>query len=504
MFAAADHEDAMTESFDRLVVVNDRNLFQPGRVPGLRQQEADRPGWVPRHDGLAAGLTAGAGACGLPAVFVSSARSPAERRLAPGPGTAVAAGDGTGVLRLASIPPRQYRAFYDRFANSVLWLAHHDALRGRAECEAGLRAFTSGYVAVNESLARLVIAEVGGELERTCTVWQDYQLYLAPLMVRRSLSPAARSRYTSVHFIHVPFPPVRAWRFFPDAVMERLLTGLLGNDAVWFHLDAYARNFVAAACRYVPGAIAENRSVIHWQGRRISVGANPLPANVAHLRALAADGRTDRHRDEIQTTAAGRRVIFSTGRVDPLKGYAGLLDSFAQMLEDGREDAILIARWYRSRMTIPRWRATAAGLSRAAAAINQRYGHVRPGPVQLSLDDDMFGAVAGYAEYDVLDVTPDADGMNLVSLEGPAVNTRCGQLVLSSGAGSSELFGDAALTIPPACEPRRHAAALTAMVDLPMTDRAARAGRLRDVALAGDPQAWFARLLRTSVSGTAS
>jgi trehalose 6-phosphate synthase len=36
--------------------------------------------------------------------------------------------------------------------------------------------------------------------------------------------------------------------------------------------------------------------------------------------------------------------------------------------------------------------------------------------------------------YDVLDVVPWADGMNLVALEGPLVNPRDGVLVLSTAA----------------------------------------------------------------------
>jgi trehalose 6-phosphate synthase len=115
--------------------------------------------------------------------------------------------------------------------------------------------------------------------------------------------------------------------------------------------------------------------------------------------------------------------------------------------------------------------------------------------VQLSLEDDIFTTVAGYSEYDVLDATPDADGMNLVSLEGPAINDRSGLLVLSSGAGSSHLFRDSAFTIPPACAPSRHAAALRASVEMPVTDRGARASGLRRVALSGDPESWFMRLL---------
>jgi trehalose 6-phosphate synthase len=480
-----------------VVVVNDRNLFQPALA------QSTPPGgtaWVPRHHGLAAGLVAGAAGCGLPVTFLSTARDPAERELVPGPGVPVPAGSTPGVLRLAGVPPEQYRVFRDQFADGMMWLAHHDALGSRVECEAGLRAF-GPYVTVNESLARLAAAEVNRESGQTCVLWQDYQLYLAPLMVRRGLPAAALRRYTSVHFVHVPFPRPDAWRFFPAHVMERLLTGLLGNDMVWFHVPAYAENFLAAVGRHVPGARAEGPRSVCWEGRRIFVGAHPLPPNVAYLRAVAADPRTARRRDEIRALAAGRRIVFSAGRVDPVKGYTGLLRSFAHLLERGHEDTMLLAQWFPSRTTIARWRAAATELGRLAADINGHYGHISPAPVHLSSEDDMVAAVAGYGEYDVLDATPDADGLNLVSLEGPAVNDRSGVLLLSSGAGSSHLYGDSAFTIPPASAPAQHAAALWAAVNTPPADRAARAARLRRTALAGDCRTWFTRLLTPGFPG---
>jgi hypothetical protein len=47
---------------------------------------------------------------------------------------------------------------------------------------------------------------------------------------------------------------------------------------------------------FSPAGPPESPSVIRWAGRRIAVGANPLPPSVDHLRSIAADPRAARHR----------------------------------------------------------------------------------------------------------------------------------------------------------------------------------------------------------------
>ena len=56
--------------------------------------------------------------------------------------------------------------------------------------------------------------------------------------------------------------------------------------------------------------------------------------------------------------------------------------------------------------------------------------------MRLETDDDYPRSVAALRRYDVLLVNPIRDGLNLVAKEGPLVNERDGQVVLSTQAGA--------------------------------------------------------------------
>jgi len=84
----------------------------------------------------------------------------------------------------------------------------------------------------------------------------------------------------------------------------------------------------------------------------------------------------------------------------------------------------------------------AAGVSRVPTEVptrrgqgNQRWGAPGYTPVVLDLEDDFAGTVAALRRYDMLLVNPVRDGLNLVAMEGPAVNERDGVVVLSREAG---------------------------------------------------------------------
>jgi trehalose 6-phosphate synthase len=98
--------------------------------------------------------------------------------------------------------------------------------------------------------------------------------------------------------------------------------------------------------------------------------------------------------------------------------------------------------------------------------------------------------VAALRRYDVLLVNPVRDGLNLVAKEGPAVNERDGQLVLSTEAGAwSELVGAADGVSP--FDLRGTADALAAALDRPSEERRARAAMLERSATARTPSDWL-------------
>src|SRR5690606_7865900 len=99
-------------------------------------------------------------------------------------------------------------------------------------------------------------------------------------------------------------------------------------------------------------------------------------------------------------------------------------------------------------------------------------------------------ALAGMSLYDVLLVNPIIDGMNLVSKEGPTVNTRDGVLILSEGAGSYDQLRDGALAVT-ATDLEGTVRALHQALTMPAGERARLATSLREAVAAEDLGRWL-------------
>jgi len=95
----------------------------------------------------------------------------------------------------------------------------------------------------------------------------------------------------------------------------------------------------------------------------------------------------------------------------------------------------------------------------------------------------------------VLFVNPVADGMNLVSKEGPLVNTRDGVVVLSDQAGSFNELGPYVLPVNP-FDITQQADALLEAVRMKPAERAERAEALRRQVQEHDVTGWMDAQLR--------
>ena len=476
----------------RLIVVNDRSFVEllagPGGLPS-----PDASGAVPgRLDpgGLAAALTGD----DLPKLFVGSVRTPAQQVLARPGGVPVDVGGRRLLVRLVPSEPTAYRQFYDVAANRLLWLLHHGCWPSAGVGSAELAAYRNGYQVVNANVAGAVAQELAAGDGPVHVLWQDYQFYLAPQLVRAAADPATLDRTVLQHFVHVPFPGPEAWSALPVPVLRQLLTGLLGNDLVGFQLPGYAENFLRC-CETILGLATDaGRGLVRLaDGRVVRVASYPIPASVARLRDAAATPATRRYAAALRRTAGGRRIVYRTERVDPVKAFGQAMRAFASLLaRPGMAGTVLYAaQLIPVRATIPDWVAVRRESERLAAEVNARFGDLPP-PVELTVESNFERAVAGYLEYDVLDVVPRADGMNLVALEGPVVNRRDGAVMLATTAGAYQVLRPHAIPVDPGSV-RRHADALHRALTMPAAERTGRARRLHAVAAAGDPAGWLLR-----------
>jgi trehalose 6-phosphate synthase len=93
--------------------------------------------------------------------------------------------------------------------------------------------------------------------------------------------------------------------------------------------------------------------------------------------------------------------------------------------------------------------------------------------------------------YDVLLVNSIMDGMNLVSKEGPIVNSNDGVLVLTTGAGSFEEMGEHAIAIEDAFDIEETAAAIERALEMSAGERKERSSALREAAQRVKPEHWI-------------
>ncbi|SCL20763.1 trehalose 6-phosphate synthase [Micromonospora pallida] len=472
----------------RVIIVNDRSFVDPaldadGRL--VRGPDGLVRGAVDRH-----GLTTALTASGASAMFVSSVRTPGQAQLTARGGTEVDTGAARLRVRLVHTDPVAYRRHYDVAANRLLWLLHHGCWPRPDVNGTDLDAYRDGYRLVNRNLAEAVTEELRHGGGPAHVVWQDYQLYLAPAMTRAALPPALSDKVVLQHFVHIPFPAPPSWRVLPAEVVRELLSGLLGNDLIAFQIPRYARNFIDC-CREFLGVDTDFAAgVVRLpQGRAVKVVAHPIPATPTHLRAAENTGAVRAHRAALRRAAGGRRMVFRTERVDPVKAFPSALRAFDALLRRPgmAGTALFVAQLIPVRMTIPDFVETLRESERLAAEVNSRHPDR---PVLLTVEDSFERAVAGYLDYDVLDVVPRADGMNLVALEGPVVNRRDGVLLLSRAAGAHEILGPYAVGIDPASVDE-HTDALHQALTMPAAERAERAHRLRERAVTGDPVEWL-------------
>jgi trehalose 6-phosphate synthase len=466
----------------RLIIVNDRSFFEPDRGEESR-------GAVFPH-GLATALTRD----DFPdKLFVSSARGPAQRALAARGTVDFHAGDRRFRVRLVASPEAAYRAFYDVAANDLLWLVHHGRRPHDVE-PAEADAYRSGYRVVNETMARAVAEEVTATTGQVRVLWQDYQLYLAPAMARRMLPSATMSTVVFQHFLHVPFPEPDQWARLTAGIGAELLCGLLGNDVIGFQLPVYGRRFLLCCERFLGLRVNQDAQVAHLpDGRVVRVSSHPIPPTPAHVMVTARRAETRELAAALRRRVGDRALIFRTERVDPVKAFPEAMRAYDLLLRRPgvAGNVVYVAQLMPARESIPRFAAERERDERSAREINERHGTARWQPVELIFEHNFPRAVAGYLAYDVLDIVPWADGMNLVALEGPLVTTRDGVLVLSTTTGAHEFLRPHAIGIPPG-DPGRHADALQAALTMPRAERARRASALRAIAAQGDPSTWLA------------
>ena len=362
------------------------------------------------------------------------------------------------------------RAYADVISNATLWYLHHDlwdrARRPRFD-RRWWRAFDS-YRRVNELL--------GVHIARTAppdatVLVQDYHLSLLAVTVHEH-----RDDLRTVHFHHTPFAPPETLDVLPPSARGDLLAGLAANDACGFHREAWADRFGRAV------------------GPKASSFVSPLTPHVDELRAAGTSAGVDEALGKLDRAVGGRFVLGRVDRIDPAKNILRSLLSYEMLLDEHpslRGDVVFVASLYLSRTGLADYVAYRQEVEGVAARIGERFATDDWQPVLIEVSDDRDRALAVLRRFDALVVTSIADGLNLVSLEGPVLNERDGTVLLTPGCGSFDLIGDLCVEAHP-YDVAGLADQYRQVIELSADERRTRADQLRARIESFPPHRWWA------------
>ena len=452
-----------------------RLLLVANRLPHRVEMAAGAVALVPSSGGLATGLR-GLDRGVAPSLWigwsgVAGDQQPAIQRAIDARLREV---DAVGV----PLSAHEIAAFYDRFANGVLWPLLHDQPGHRAE-----PGDWAAYEAVNARFAETVAREArAGD-----RVWvHDYHLLLVPRMLR-ALRPDLQIGF----FLHTPFPRTDTLAALPERAA--LLHGMLGADIVGFHTPAYGIRFAEALRAELgrPVACVAGAGSVQDEGRTVCFHVAPMSVDVRRFAARADTPGVRTRAAELRW--AGGPLFVGVDRLDPTKGVPERLAAFERLLE--RQPALRgRARLHQiavpSRESVPAYQSLRAHVARQVARINARFGTRAWEPITYvygSVDDDELSAL--YRAADVMLVTSLRDGMNLVAKEFVASRTDDdGVLILSEHAGAATELR-AALLVDPR-DPAALASAYERALEMSAAERRVRMRRMRVRIRAYDVRQW--------------
>jgi trehalose 6-phosphate synthase len=211
-----------------------------------------------------------------------------------------------------------------------------------------------------------------------------------------------------------------------------------------------------------------------------SIWTHPISVDRAEVIGAKNTSRFAECRRQLEAEK-GVKTIVRVDRLDPSKNIERGFLAFERLLERRpalRSRVRFLAFLIPSRTEVDEYREYAQRVFALVRRINARFGSEDFRPVTVIHQNDRVQAFAGLAMYDVLLVNSIADGMNLVSKEGPLLNDRAGVLVLSKSAGSFEQLGPGAIAVDPLDVEATTEALLEALL-IPASERRERAALLR-------------------------
>ncbi|MGB4136818.1 MAG: trehalose-6-phosphate synthase [Microbacterium sp.] len=374
---------------------------------------------------------------------------------------------------------QEVEEYYEGFSNDTIWPLYHDVIAPPQFH----REWWDAYTRVNRRFAEAAAEAVAPD----GTVWvQDYQLQLAPAMIRE-----LRPDVTIGYFHHIPFPAHGLYAQLPWR--DQVLQGLLGADVIGFQRAQDAANFVAAVKRRLRYE-AKATSVSLPDGRVPLVKAFPISIDTVPYRELAQRPDIRARAEEIRASLGHpKKILLGVDRLDYTKGIRHRIKAYGELLDQRRlsvEDVTLVQVASPSRERVDSYVHLRDEIELAVGRINGDHDTMDHTAIRyLHQGYPREEMVALYLAADVMLVTALRDGMNLVAKEYVATRAdNRGVLVLSEFTGAADELRQAVRVNPHDIEGLKEA--IVAAIEMPPGEQGKRMRALRKRVLEHDVNAW--------------
>jgi alpha,alpha-trehalose-phosphate synthase [UDP-forming] len=390
-------------------------------------------------------------------------------------------------LRRVWLTEEEVKGYYLNFANKGLWPLCHITFIPPEFNEADWLI----YKKVNRIFADAVLQEIGNR--RALVLVQDYHFALLAHFLKEE-----NPLLTVGQFWHIPWPAYEVLRTCPW--YQEILTGLLGNDLLGFHIQPHCQNFMESVEQGLGARTNRKKGTITQPAHTTFVEAFPISVDFEDISSRAGAGEVASEMEGLRRefNLEAKYVGIGVDRLDYTKGIPERLQALDRFLEDNpryRGKVVFIQVGVPSRTQISIYKEMGKRIIDLINIINSKYGTAYWQPVipmMWQLTPVTLNALRRLAHFCV--VSSLHDGMNLVAKEFISARTDGdGVLILSRFAGAAEELPEALLINPYVID--EFAATIKEAIEMPEEERRRRMGSMRETVATNNIYRWGASMI---------
>lgn len=282
-----------------------------------------------------------------------------------------------------------------------------------------------------------------------------------------------------------------------------IIADLLTYDVIGFQTEQDRSNFMGCATHF-SSAIVSSKEDLLWNGRKISVLAQPVGIDCKSFEAAARKSADGEMAKRLKGSLDGRKLIIGAERLDYSKGLPLRFAAFARFLSQNpefRKKVSMLEIAARTRESVAEYRRLKNALDQLVGEINGQYADFDWVPIRYMTRGIARNQLAGLLRSSAIGlVTPLRDGFNLVAAEFVAAQDGAdpGVLILSRFAGAAETLPDALIINP--YDTDAVAAAIREALIMPLDERQDRWRKTLSVLQRNSAAVWCAKFI-AAISG---